>query len=109
MAEPLLTTVFGAGATQTSTTITINKADLPGLTAAANNKAESLFVGLMLRAQIGLSKTNFDADLDQSIYIDQGFPNFTFRGTNNDSYRVDQLTVNLAKPDTNGTIDPDDY
>lgn len=109
MAEPLLTSVFGAGATQTATTITILKSDLPGLTAAANNKAEALFVGLMLRAQIGLSKTGFDADLDQSIYVDQGFPNFTFRGTNNASYRVDQLTVNLAKPDTNSTIDPDDY
>ncbi|WGV23366.1 hypothetical protein [Halotia branconii] len=109
MAEPTLTAVFGANATQTSTTITISKADLPGLTASANNTAESLLVGLVLLAKQSLSQTNFDANLNQSIYVDNGFPTFTFRGTNNDSYRVDQLTINLAKPDTAGTIDPDDY
>lgn len=109
MAEPTLSSVFGANATQTATTITIDKADLPGLTAAANNTAESLLTGLLLRAQLGLTQVGFDADIDQSIYIASGFPSFTFRGINNDSYRVDQLTVNLAKPDTAGTIDPDDY
>lgn len=107
--EPSLTTVFGPGATQTATTVTIAKADLPRLTAAANNTAESLLVGIMLRAQTGLPQSGFDADLDQSIYVAQGFPQFTFRGTNQAPYRVDQLTVNLAKPDTAGTIDPDDY
>ena len=27
----------------------------------------------------------------------------------NSQYRVDQLTVNFAKADTGGAIDPDDY
>lgn len=40
MAEPSLTEVFGPGATQTATTLTITKADLPGLTAAIDNRAE---------------------------------------------------------------------
>ncbi|QSJ18750.1 hypothetical protein JYQ62_08315 [Nostoc sp. UHCC 0702] len=109
MAEPTLTEVFGPGATQTADTITIVKADLPRLTPAALNRAESLFAGIVLKAQSELSKTGFDNNLDQSIYIDQGYPSFTFRGTNNDSYRVDQLTVNLSKPDTNAEIDPDNY
>ncbi len=109
MAEPTLTAVFGASATQTSTTITISKAELPGLTASANNTAESLLVGLVLLAKQALTQTSFDTNLDQSIYVDAGFPTFTFRGANNDSYRVDQLTVNLAKPDTASIIDPDDY
>lgn len=109
MAEPTLSEVFGAGATQTSTTITILKADLLGLTASANNKAEGLLVGIILKAQAALTQTAFDADIDRSIYIASGFPTFAFRGTNNDQYRVDQLTVNLSKIDTAVTIDPDDY
>jgi len=109
MAEPTLTTVFGAGASQTSTTITITKADLPGLTAAANNTPESLLTAILLKAQTSLSKDNFDSNTDQSIYIDTGYPTFTFRGTANDSYRVDQLTVNLARLDAASTIDPDNY
>lgn len=109
MAEPSLTSVFGAEATQNATTITINKADLTGLTASANNTAEALVVALLLRFKNVLSKTAFDADTDQSIYVENGFPNFAFRGTNNTQYRVDQLTVNFAKLDTANVIDPDDY
>lgn len=109
MSEPTLSSVFGNGASQTSTTLTISKADLPGLTATANNTAESLLVALLLKAKEGLSQENFDQNIDQSIYISLGYPSFTFRGPNNDSYRVDQITINLSKPDTSGTIDPDDY
>lgn len=107
--EPLLTSVFGAGATQNVNTITIAKADLTNLTASANNTAESLLVAIVQKAQAGLAKTNFDTNLDQSVYIELGFPNFAFRGINNDPYRVDSFTINLAKPDTNAAIDPDDY
>ncbi|MBD2609447.1 hypothetical protein H6G81_34400 [Scytonema hofmannii FACHB-248] len=109
MAEPTLVQVFGAGATQTATTITIAKADLPGLTASATNRAEALIAGILLKAKAALLKTTFDAELDQSVYIESGYPTFTFRGDNNDSYRVDQLTVNFAKIDTSAVIDPDDY
>lgn len=109
MTEPTLTAVFGPGATQTATTITIAKADLPGLTASATNRAESLLAGILLKAKTALLQTTFETEIDQSVYIAVGYPTFTFRGTNNDSYRVDQLTVSLAKLDTAGTIDPDDY
>jgi hypothetical protein len=111
MAEPTLTSVFGANSTQNTTDLVIKKSDLAavGLTASAANNAESLFVAILLLAKQTLTQTNFDTNIDQSIYIDTGFPSFTSRGTNNDSYRVDQFTLNLAKPDTSGTIDPDDY
>jgi hypothetical protein len=45
-----LTDVFGPGATQTATTITIAKADLPGLTASPTNNGQQIFVALFLAA-----------------------------------------------------------
>ncbi|MBD2568368.1 hypothetical protein [Anabaena lutea] len=109
MAEPTITQVFGSGASQTATTVTITKADLPGLTASPSNTAESLLAAIILFAKSFLTQTAFDANTDQSIYIETGFASFTNRGTNNDSYRVDQLTINLAKIDSGSTLDPDDY
>ncbi|MEH2243550.1 hypothetical protein [Nostoc sp.] len=109
MSEPTLQEVFGADAVQTATTFTITKANLPRLTPSANNTPESLLTGILLQSQVALTKTAFDSNTDQSLYIDSGYPGFTTRGTNNDSYRVDQLTVNLAKPDTASVIDPDNY
>ncbi len=109
MAEPTLIQVFGNSATQTGTTITIAKADLPGLTASSTNSAESLMVGILLKAQSTLSKTSFDANIDQSLYIEPGYSSFAYRGVDNSQYRVDQLTVNLTKIDTTSTIDPDNY
>lgn len=111
MAEPLLTEIFGVGATQDASTLTIDKADLLaiGLTANATNTAESLLTAIVALAQTYLTQTNFDANLDQSIYIEKGFSSFTNRGENNDQYRLDQLTINLAKVDIGSTLDPDDY
>ena len=53
MPEPTLTQIFGAGAAQTATVLTIAKADLAavGLTASSTNTAESLFVALLLQAK----------------------------------------------------------
>jgi hypothetical protein len=109
MAEPTLQDVFGANATQNGTTLTITKADLTGLTASSNNTAESLLVALILKAFAYLTQTNFESNIDQSIYLANGFPSFTNRGTDNTQYRVDQININLAKIDNDGTIDADDY
>ncbi len=109
MAEPTLVEVFGTGATQDATTITIQKSSLPRLTPSATNKAEALLIGIVLQAQSSLSQTNFDSNIDQSIYFSAGFPGFTNRGTDNTQYRVDQVTINLAKVDTGSIIDPGDY
>lgn len=109
MPEPTLTQVFGTNAAQTAATITITKADLLGLTASSDNSAESLLVAIVLKVQSALLESSFNTDTDQSIYIASGFPTFAFRGSNNNQYRVDQLTINLAKLDTGSTIDPNDY
>lgn len=42
--------IFGTNAAQTATTLTIQKADFPTLTAAADNRAEQLLVALLLQA-----------------------------------------------------------
>lgn len=110
MAEPTLTQVFGAGATQTATTLTIAKADLTGLTASANNSAESLFVALLLKAKEYLTAANYDSNIDQSVTIVT--PDFNAQSLitrNNQQYRQFTQTVNLYKVDTSSTIDPDDY
>ncbi|MEH1940096.1 MAG: hypothetical protein V7L01_07755 [Nostoc sp.] len=109
MSEPTLAQVFGSNATQDATTITIYKADLPRLTPQTVNTPESLLTGIIVKAQSGLPKSTFDSNIDQSIYVEPGYPGFAFRGTDNTSYRVDNLVVNLAKIDTASTIDPDDY
>lgn len=110
MAEPTLTQIFGAGAAQNSTTLTISKADLTGLTASANNSAESLFVALLLKAKDYLTTANYDANTDQSVTIvtpDFGAQSLVTR--NNTQYRQYVQTVNLYKVDNSSAIDPDDF
>mgnify|MGYP001795892644 FL=1 len=109
MAEPTLQEVFGANATQDVNSITIDKSDLTALTASATNTAESLLTAITLKAIDYLNQTNFDNNLDQSILVELGLSSFLTRGPNNDNYRTDQITVTLAKLDTNGIIDPDNY
>ncbi|WP_088243873.1 hypothetical protein [Calothrix rhizosoleniae] len=109
MSEPTLTEVFGANATQDASTVTINKADLPGLTASATNTAESLLAAIFIQAAIALTQTKFDSDTDVSVYIESGFSSFTNRGANNDRYQVDPLTINFAKLNLETGLNPDDY
>ena len=109
MAEPSLQEIFGANATQTATEVIIRKGDLLGLTASANNTGESLFVGILITAKGYLTESNFDENIDQNVYIDAGIASFRSRGTENISYRTDQLTTTLAKVDINNVIDPNNY
>ncbi|MFM6920263.1 MAG: hypothetical protein ACKPKT_22270 [Dolichospermum sp.] len=112
MPQPTLTEVFGSGATQTATTLTISKSTLAtvvGLTATQDNSAESLLAAILLIAKINLTEEKFTLNIDQSIVIDNGFKSTTVRGTNNVQYLTDQLTVTLAKVDPLSPLDPDDY
>lgn len=112
MAEPTLVSIFGAGASQTSTVLTIAKADLSavGLTASATNTAESLFVALLLLAKNSLTPTAQETNPDQSITVAQADFNFqTLVERNNQTYRQSTYSVNLQKLDTGNNIDPDDY
>lgn len=110
MAEPTLQSVFGAGATQTATTLTILKADL-AVTATATNRADQLFAGIVKRAATELTEVKFDADPDRSIEIVPGFDSLIYRtvGTSQLAFLQNQLTVNFAKTQASTGITPDDY
>lgn len=110
--EPTLEQVFGAGTTQDATSITILKSNLPGLTASANNSAESLLTGILKRGSVNLTDTNRDSNIDQSVVIDlSATPSFTTRtsGNTTNTYIRNTITVELDKLYGTTEIDPDDY
>jgi hypothetical protein len=110
MAEPTLTDVFGAGATQDATTLTISKAALAsvGLTASTTNTAESLLLAIILKAEMTLTESNQANNSDQSLNIlTATTPSYTTR--NNSIYTRNSITIELDKAAGTLTIDPDDY
>ena len=112
MAEPTLTQVFGAGAAQTATVLTIAKADLAavGLTASNTNTAESLFVALLLLAKASITPATLETNFDQSVSVAEADFNFqTLVTRNNQTYRQSTYSINLQKLDQGSIIDPDDY
>jgi hypothetical protein len=114
MAEPTLTDIFGTGALQDATTLTIQKSALQavGLTVSANNKAEALLSAILKLAAVTLTSDSRDNNIDQSILVDTGnTPSFTTRtsGTTTNTYIRDTITVELDKLYSSTGIDPDDY
>jgi hypothetical protein len=112
MAEPTLEEVFGTGTTQDATSITILKANLPGLTAIANNTGESLFTGILKRGAVNLTDTNRETNIDQSVFVDLSLtPSFTTRtnGNTTETYIRNTISVELDKAYGTVEIDPDDY
>jgi hypothetical protein len=106
--EPTLEQVFGAGTTQDANSITLLKSNMPGLTPSSSNTAESLLVGIVLKAKVNLTADNQALNPDQSITIADGFvPSYTVR--NAIQYRQDDITLSLQKPAGSLAIDPDDY
>lgn len=71
MAEPTLEQVFGAGATQDATTLTIAKSALAsvGLTAQASNTGESLLAAILKVAANTLTAQNQQLNADQNCAI----------------------------------------
>jgi hypothetical protein len=110
MAEPLLTDVFGAGATQDATHVHILKADL-AITASATNRAEQLFAGVVKKAASALTSTTFGTNIDQSVSIAAGFDQLVYRQVAgaNTPFLQSQLAVNFAKPQVSAGVTPDDY
>jgi len=108
MAEYTLTEVFGAGATQTGSTLTIQKAALPGLTTDAANSAESLVVGLLVLWLQTLTDVNRLADetnrqitvTDAGVDIVAGQVDDFFRR----SYAISLYKIFAIAP-----LDPDEY
>jgi hypothetical protein len=111
MAERTLAEVFGANASQTSTDLVIKKSDLVavGLTASANNTAESLLVAVALKAKVTLTDEARDTNIDQSVAITDGFsPSITTR--NNAIYLRNTISIEVDKLLTGAdVIDPDDF
>ncbi|GAX37883.1 hypothetical protein [Nodularia sp. NIES-3585] len=118
MAEPTVEQVFGAGATRLASGATTPGAGLfipdSALTAAGLDNpstatAEGHLASILLTAKTALSQSNFDSNIDQSIVIEDGFANILQRGENLTEYRNDPLTVNLWKPSTGNSRNPNDY
>ncbi|MEH2351933.1 hypothetical protein [Nostoc sp.] len=109
MVKATLVEVLGQGASQTATTLTILKADLPRLTPSANNTPESLLVGILLKAQSRLTQESFDTNIDQSLTVLKGYSSSVTRGAENLDYRTKQLVVSMSTLDTDTEIDPDNY
>lgn len=116
MSEPTISQVFGTGATRLTSGAAAPSAGLfipdsaltaAGLASPTTGKAEGHLAAILLGAKTTLTSTAYDADTDRSIYLSDGFSSFSTRGTT--AYRVDQIVVNLAKPDSGATLDPDDY
>jgi hypothetical protein len=110
MAEPTLIEVFGAGATQTPTTITILKSDLP-MTAAAVNGGERILAAICKKAATVLLPAGLTTNADQSISVQSGFDSIVYRTFNavQSPYLQSQLTFNFAKIQVTSGITPDDY
>lgn len=110
MAEPTLQDIFGAGATQTATTITILKSNL-AMAAVDTNRGDQVFAALIKRAAENLTAANFTADPDRSINISAGFDSLIYRTVNNvqTPFLQNQLTINFLKIQTSAGITPDDY
>ena len=110
MAEPTLTAVFGSGATQSSTTLTISKADLAaaGLTASSSNTAESLVVALLITIANTLTETQRQTDTtNRNVTVTYaGQDQINQGGT---PYRRDVWSTVAYKQTTTTTVDPDDY
>lgn len=110
MAEPTLTDVFGAGATQTATTITLLKSDLP-MTAAAVNRGEQILAAIAKKASTVLTSATFDLDIDRNVSIEPGFDSLVYRtiASVTQTLLQTQLTFNFTKPQPTTGITPDDY
>jgi hypothetical protein len=110
MAEPTLEEIFGAGATQTATTITILKADLP-MTAAALNRGEQVLAAIVKKASVNLTAANFATNAEQSIEVAPGYDSLVYRtiGNVSETRFQTQLTVNFTKPQVSSGVTPDDY
>ena len=118
MAEKTIAQIFGTGAARLASGNSAPSAGLfipdsalitAGLTTPASATAEGHLVAIIINAKTVLTQEAFntDASLDQSTYIVNGFASFTTRDST--SYRVDQLTLNLAKPDSGAILNPSSY
>jgi hypothetical protein len=110
MADYTIQELFGSGATQNSTSITIQKADLTSLTPSVSNTAESILVALLVDIWLGiLTLENYNADIDHQIYISSAAAFFQNRGTPAVRYLLDNFTFTFAEENPAVPLDPDNF
>jgi hypothetical protein len=109
MPEPTLSDVFGANASQTATTLIIDKGDLApaGLTASATNTAESIFAAVIKRMLSNLTVENQLLNPDQSVSLQIANPTI-YQSPHGDRYRQ-TILVSFDSPHTDPGLVPDDY
>ncbi|MTJ12219.1 hypothetical protein FJR11_06335 [Anabaena sp. UHCC 0187] len=116
MAEKSLVEILGTGATRLASAAAAPSAGLfipdsllisAGLTTPTTATAEGHIVAIVKLLKTNLTQTAYDLDNDNSVYLSDGFPGFTTRGTT--QYRIDQIVFNLAKVDSESTLDPTKY
>ncbi|OUL28283.1 hypothetical protein BV378_07625 [Nostoc sp. RF31YmG] len=109
MAEPTLAQIFGANAAQTSTTVTITKADLTstGFVASSSNTGESILAAIVAFSQTTLTSTNQASNTDQSVTISDSNDSLTTRSSV--TYRRKTKIITFDKTDSGSTFNPGDY
>lgn len=108
MPTPSINDVFGPAATQTATTFTIAKADLPTLTPGPDNNGQELWVALLLQSAKKLNPTARGTDPDIKIEITYTGQT-VFPGTDGKNDRQDSYTIVLHKDVNQEAVDADDY
>jgi hypothetical protein len=101
--------LFGAGATQDATTLTLSKADFVGvgLNGAADNSAQSLFVAIFLKAAQVLTEANQALDSTQLVTLGRDLDSLITRDGN--TYTRVGYSSNFDKLTPTTVIDPDDF
>jgi hypothetical protein len=102
--EPTVQQIFGAGAVETPTSLTIQKSDLRDLVPLPQNTAESMLVAINLNAADGLSGD--DGSLDPTGTVAYEFPTF---GDVTQRKIVMTLTERKRPTKPSNYIDPNKY
>ena len=111
MAELTLQQIFGANATQDSTTITLSKADFADMTAQAVNAGDSVAVALLNRFANVYTQAARNTNSDQSVIVAMApNPQVTgnFGATPQVTFLTYSYTAQVFTPFTVTPPDPDD-
>ncbi|NET74019.1 MAG: hypothetical protein F6K62_24710 [Sphaerospermopsis sp. SIO1G2] len=96
------------GTTQTTSVISIPKTAL-NLT-SENVDADKFVAAVAIKVKELMTQAQFDAEYEQNVYASDGFDGFSTKnnGTEDISFLVRQIVINLGKPDE-ATLNPEDY
>lgn len=114
MPKPTLTDLFGAGATQTNTHVSIAKADFLNLLASATNEAEDIATALIQLLARNATQNQWQSDSERTFFADSdNAPQIAIQGTSTGPSRlVYQAVISISRSlpgaATFADLDPDD-